>query len=161
MSHRLVGALLPGFVGEIAELEGKKAEIEATLKAASGGEEEEGEEAGEGEEQLSEEEAAALKKQLGAARKALKSKQEEFAHKLTGARKALGEGAARELVLGILRADLEAILGRYVGSQRQGVVAAFESWWEKYRVTLTSIEEERDAAAVKLRGFLGGLGYGA
>lgn len=71
-----------------------------------------------------------------------------------------GEPSARDLVLGILRSDLDTILGRYVASHRQEVVAAFETWWEKYRVTLTRIEEERDAAAEKLRGFLGGLGYG-
>ena len=44
-------------------------------------------------------------------------------------------------------------------SHRQEVVAAFETWWDKYRVTLTSIEDERDAAAEKLQEFLGGLGY--
>ena len=49
--------------------------------------------------------------------------------------------------------------GRYVADHRQQVVAAFESWWDKYRVTLTSIEQERDAAAAKLRGFLVELGY--
>ena len=63
-------------------------------------------------------------------------------------------------MLGILRSDLDGILGRYVASHRQEVVAAFETWWDKYRVTLTSIEAERDSAAERLRGFLGGLGYG-
>ena len=62
-------------------------------------------------------------------------------------------------MLGILRSDLDAILGRYVANHRQQVVAECEAWWHKYRVTLTSIEEARDAAAEKLRGFLGGLGY--
>ena len=34
------------------------------------------------------------------------------------------------------------ILERYIGAQRQQVVAAFENWWDKYRVTLTEIEQE-------------------
>lgn len=64
-------------------------------------------------------------------------------------------------MLGILRGQLETILLRYVADHRQQVVAAFESWWDKYRVMLVTIEAERDAAAKKLRGFLGRLGYGA
>ena len=160
LDHRLVKRLLPEYLADIAELEAKKAETEATIKGASGGdEEEEGEEAEETGEQLSEEELAALKKQLGTTKRALKAKQDDFAQKLKEARTGLLEPSARDLVLGILRTDLDAILGRYVASHRQEVVAAFEMWWDKYRVTLTSIEEERDGAAEKLRGFLGGLGY--
>jgi len=162
LDHRLVKRLLPEYLADLAELEGKKGELEATLKGASGGEDdgEGGEEESEPSEgALSEEELAALKKDLGTAKRALKAKQEEFVQKLKAARGSLTEPNARELVLGILRADLESILVRYVASHRQQVVAAFETWWEKYRVTLVSLEEERDTAAERLRGFLGGLGY--
>ncbi|MBL9027439.1 MAG: SAM-dependent DNA methyltransferase [Myxococcales bacterium] len=159
LDHRLVKRLLPEYLADLAELEAKKAELEASIKGASGGDEEDGEEAEESEDQLSEEQLAALKKQLGTAKRALKAKQDDFAHKLRAARAALHEPGARELVLGILKADLDAILARYVAAHRQKIVAAFETWWDKYRVTLTSIEEERDAAAEKLRGFLAGLGY--
>jgi len=72
----------------------------------------------------------------------------------------LNEAGARELVLGILRGQLDAIMARYVTNHRQQVVAAFEGWWEKYSVMLVSIEAERDAVSNKLRSFLGGLGYG-
>jgi len=159
LDHRLVKRLLPEYLADLAELEGRKAELEATIKGASGSDEEEGEEAEESEEQLSEEELAPRKKQLGTTKRALKAKQDDFAEKLKAARAALVEPSARDLVLGILRSDLDLILGRYVASHRQEVVAAFETWWDKYRVTLTSIEGERDAAAEKLNGFLGGLGY--
>jgi type I restriction enzyme M protein len=156
----LVKRLLPEYLADLGELEAKKAETEATIKGASGGDEEDdGEEAEESEEQLSDEELAALKKQLATTKRSLKAKQDDFAQKLKEARKVLLEPNARELVLGILRGDLDAILGRYVASHRQEIVAAFDTWWDKYRVTLTSIEEKRDAAAAKLRGFLGGLGY--
>jgi type I restriction enzyme M protein len=158
LSHRLVRRLLPDFIGDLAELEAKKAELEVKLKSASGGDEE-GEESEEAEEQLSEEEQAALKKELVATKKALKAKQENFAHRLKEARAVLQEPTARELVLGILRGELDAILARYVSNHRQQVVGAFENWWDKYRVPLTSIEEERDAAAEKLRGFMEALGY--
>jgi type I restriction enzyme M protein len=39
------------------------------------------------------------------------------------------------------------------------VIAAFETWWDKYRVTLADIEAERDAAARELQQYLEGLGY--
>ncbi len=159
LDHRLVKRLLPEYLADLADLEAKNAEMEATIKGASGGDEEDGEEAEESEGQLSDAELAALKKQLATTKRALKTKQEDFAMKLKEARMALTEPTARELVLGILRSDLDTILARYVASHRQEVVAAFETWWDKYRVTLTSIEQERDAAAAKLRGFLGGLGY--
>jgi type I restriction enzyme M protein len=52
-----------------------------------------------------------------------------------------------------------AILERYMTSQRQQIVAMFENWWDKYKVTLTEIETERDAAARQLGVFLKELGY--
>jgi type I restriction enzyme M protein len=39
------------------------------------------------------------------------------------------------------------------------VVTAFEGWWDKYSVTLTALELDRDAASSKLRDFLRGLSY--
>ena len=52
-----------------------------------------------------------------------------------------------------------AIVERYVAGQRKAVVASFENWWDKYRVTLTEIEGKRDGAAKALAGFLKGLRY--
>ncbi len=154
--HRLVKALLPEYLTELAELEAKKAELEALVKVSKAGEDEEEEEP---EEQLSEAELKAKKAELGEVKKALKSKQTSFAKRLTEARKSLDKAHASTLVLGIFRSELDSILTRYVNEGRQQVIAAFENWWDKYRVTLTSLEAERDAAAKKLREFLGGLGY--
>ncbi len=162
LDHRLVKRLLPEYLDELSELEAKKAELEATIKGTtgSGDEEDENGDGADDEEQLSDEQLRALKSELTAVKKKLKTKEGNFTKRLKEARAELDEPAARELVLGILRADLDAILGRYVADHRQQIVAAFENWWDKYRVTLTSIEEERDAAAAKLRGFIGELGYG-
>jgi len=159
LDHRFVRLLLPEYLADLAELEAKKAELEAMIKGASGGDEEECEEAEESEEQLSEEELAVLKRQLATTKKALRGRLEDFAHKLKKARAALHEHTARELVLRILRSDLDAILRRYVARHRQQVIAAFENWWDKYRVTLTSIEEERDEATKRLRVYMERLGY--
>ncbi len=156
--HRLVKRLLPEYLAKIAELEARKAELEATVKGAtaSDGDEDDGDEP---EEQLSEAELRALRKELSSVKKQLKTKHYDFTGRLQETRTALDEDGARDLLLGILRADLDGILGRYVSDHRQQVVAAFEGWWDKYRVTLTSIEGEREQAAGRLRGFLGGLGY--
>ena len=122
--------------------------------------EEDGDEAVERDDVMAEEDLAALKKELTMTKRTLRAKEEEFAKKLKEARGALSETSARDLVLGIFRSDLDAIFLRYATSHRQELVAAFETWWDKYRVTLTSIEHDRDAAAQKLHELLGGLGYG-
>lgn len=61
--------------------------------------------------------------------------------------------AAAELLLTILHNDMKAIVERYIAAQRKGIVAAFENWWDKYRVTLTEIESKRDEAVKVLQGF--------
>ena len=42
---------------------------------------------------------------------------------------------------------------------RRAVIAAFETWWDKYQTPLSTLEAERDASAAKLAGFLKELGY--
>jgi type I restriction enzyme M protein len=159
LDHPLTKALLPKYLADIAECEAKKAELDATIKGAQPGEDEE--EAEEAEEKLSEDEVSALKKELGVAKRKLKALLGDFVQHLDKAVAKLDGVGARDLVLGILRAQLDGILGRYVSGHRQQVTAAFNAWWDKYNARLVSIEAERDAAAVKLRGFLEGLGYGA
>jgi type I restriction enzyme M protein len=161
LDHRFVKRLLPEYLDELSELEAKKAELDATIKGAtsSGDEDDENGEAAEDEEQISEEELKALKSELSTLKKKLKTTEGNFTKRLKEARAELDEPSAREAVLGVLCADLDAILARYVADHREQIVAAFENWWDKYRVTLTSIEHERDVAAAKLRGFLGELGY--
>jgi len=62
-------------------------------------------------------------------------------------------------MLTILHNDMLGILNTYIWQQRQEVIAAFETWWDKYWVTLADIEMERDKAAAELEGFLKGLSY--
>jgi len=156
--HKLVRKLMPKYVTELAELEAKKAELEAKLKSAEpSGEDDEAEEP---EETLSEAEKKQIKADVAGIKKKLKALEGTFVKQLETARAGIDEDGARKLVLGLMREALDAIWVRYVATHRQEVIAAFESWWDKYRVTLANIEEERDAAAEKLRGFLKGLGYG-
>jgi len=168
LDHKLVRFLMRDFVEAIAELEAKKAELDGQIKAATskGGEGEEGEAADAADEADADEEntvdeaqLAAWKRELAAAKKSLKARQDSFRQHIDAAVDGLSAEQAGELLLTILHHDMLAIVERYVATQRKAVVAAFENWWDKYRVTLTEIERERDAAATALRGFLRGLGY--
>ena len=159
LDHKLVKCLLPEFLDEITDCEGKVAELDGTIKAALqiGDDDEEAPEGAD--DALSDEEVKALKKELTAARKKLKVLKSGLVKLLEKAHVALSEDEARELVLDLLRGDLRAVLDRSVTAHRQVIVAAVENWWDKYRVTLRDIEGERDAAKARLDGFLKELGY--
>lgn len=166
LEHKLVRFLLGDFVSELAELEAKKAELDSQIKAAAPSKGEDGDEADSEAEAGDEEENAvdeaqlkAWKAELGKVKKQLKAKQENFASHLNKAVDGLDEQQAAALLLTILHDDMQAIVERYIAAQRKQIVAAFENWWDKYRVTLNEIEHRRDAAAVALQGFLRGLGY--
>ena len=162
LDHKLVRALLPDFIEALAELEAQKAELDSQLKAAAP---DKGE--GEGEDEAEPDEAEAVdeaqfkawKKELTAVKKQLKAQHAAFARHLDAAVDALDEPDAMALLLTIQHDDMQAILARYIAAQRQQVVAAFENWWDKYRVTLVEIERERDQAAGDLQEFLRVLGY--
>jgi type I restriction enzyme M protein len=160
LDHKLVRLLLPEHLGEIAELEAKKSELEATIRSAQPSDDEDAQEE-ENDETLSEAELKGLKKELGAVKKALRARQHGFLEALEDAHMELNEDGGRNLVLRILHNELSAILERYVADHRQQMAAAFEGWSDKYHVTLVHIEEERDAAAARLGGYLETLGYGA
>jgi type I restriction enzyme M protein len=44
-------------------------------------------------------------------------------------------------------------------AEQRGCLGALENLHRKYAVTMVEIEERRDAAAERLKGFLGELGY--
>jgi type I restriction enzyme M protein len=161
LDHKLVKALLPQFLEEIAEAEAQVAELDSALKAATaaGEDEEEGYTSEDNGEALSEAEIKDLKRRLSAAKSKLKTLQQSFVDRLEDAQAGLDFQQAQVLVLGILKDDLQRELDRRVAVHRQAVVEAVENWWGKYRVTLRDIEDERDTAKERLDGFLTALGY--
>jgi type I restriction enzyme M protein len=163
LGHKLVQFLMAGFVEALAELEVRKAELDSQIKAAtpakSTGEEGDDNEAGDDEPAVDEAQVKEWKKQLAALKKEIKVQEQGFARRLNTAVDALDEDGAAALLLAILRKDMQVILERYIGAQRQQVVAALENWWDKYQVTLTEIERDRDATAQALRTFVAELGY--
>lgn len=169
LEHKLVKFLMGDFVEAIKELENKKAELVSQIKAADpkSAKDADGEDgdAAEVEEEADEENAVdeaqlkAWKKELATVKKHLKAKMDSFTAHLNTAVDGLSPEQAAELLLTILHDDMRAIVERYIAAQRKAIIAAFENWWDKYRVTLTEIEGKRDAAAQALQGFLKGLGY--
>jgi type I restriction enzyme M protein len=158
--HKLVKFLMADFGDAQAALESRKTELESQMKATAASlvADEEGNEAGD-EPAVDEAQIKAWKLQLGMLKKDIKTKEQGFTVRLNSAVDALDDARAADLLLTILRNDMEAILTRYIEVHRQQVVAAFENWWDKYRVTLAAIESERDAAARTLQVFMQGLGY--
>ncbi len=172
LEHKLVKLLMGGFVGEIEALEAKKLELDTLIKAASpdkkaaAAEGDDGEEGGDGDADEGAEEVVvdeaqlkAWKKELTALKKTLKAKNDSLTAELNKAVDGQSPQTADKLLLTILHNDMQRIVERYIGQQRQEIVAAFENWWDKYKVTLIEIERERDAAATALQGYLKGLGY--
>lgn len=163
LEHKLVKFLMGDFVDEIAEMEAKKAELESQIKAATPSNDEEGEGAEAAEEDdenaVSEAQLKAWKKELTELKKRLKARKESFTSQLNEAVDGLSADEAQALLLTILHDDMRAIVERYIAQQRRLIIAAFENWWDKYKVTLTEIERERDAAAKQLQGYLLGLRY--
>ncbi len=167
LEHKLVKFLMSDFVEAINELEAKKSELDAQIKAASpkdaesedGDATEAADEDADDENTIDEVQLKAWKKELAAVKKQLNNKKDSFTSHIDREVAGLTPAAAADLLLTILHDDMRAIVERYVAAQRKTIVAAFENWWDKYRVTLTEIEGKRDAAAQVLKGYLTGLRY--
>lgn len=170
LEHKLVKLLMGDFVESITALEAKKSELEGQIKAADpkstkeaeGSDDVDGEAVDEDAEDanaVDEAQLKAWKKELSTVKKQLKLKKDSFKRNIDEAVDGLSPEAAADLLLTILHNDMQAIVERYIAAQRKQIVAAFENWWDKYRVTLTEIEGKRDEAAKALQGFLKGLRY--
>lgn len=161
LDHKLVKFLMADFIEAQTEVEARKAELDSQIKAATPDKDADSEdsEAGDDEPAVDEAQLREWKKQVAALKKEIKAREQGFSQRLNAAVDALDDTDAATLLLTILRNDMQAILERYIAAQRQQVVAMLENWWDKYRVTLTEIEDERNTAATSLRAFVQELGY--
>jgi len=101
----------------------------------------------------------AIKTQISAAKKRLKALSSALLQVLKEKRAGLSADDCRDLALELSRADLEQVLHRYMEEHRQEVRAAVEKLWDKYGVSLRTIQVDRDAVTRRMEGFLKGLGY--
>ena len=159
LDHKLVPELLPSYLEDLAGVEDRRAEIDAQIKAANatGANEDDGE-PGDGE-GLSPTELAALKKELGVVKKQQRAMWQEFITKLGKARAELTAAQESDLVLRLAEKDVSVHLKGYVTANRQQIISAMESWWDRYAEPLFQIEAELGAATSSLAAFLKELGY--
>jgi hypothetical protein len=85
--------------------------------------------------------------------------QQEFITKLGKARAELTAAQERDFVLRLAKSDVAVHLDGYVTTHSQQIIAALETWWDKYAVPLHQIEADRDNVTAKLAEFLKELGY--
>lgn len=163
LDHKLVKFLMGDFVEALADLETRKAALDSRIKVGTpeknAGEDGEETEPGSDEAAVDEAQLKEWKRQVTALKKEIKAKEKGFAQRLAAAVDTLDNTTAAVLLLGVLRSDMQFILERYISAQRLQVVAVFENWWDKYRVTLADIERDRNSAAEILGGFLRDLRY--
>jgi len=158
LDHKVARALLPEYLDKLAGLEGEVAELDSTIKAAAASDDEEdGDEPAE--EALSPAELKKLKSKLTATKKQLNVEKAAFADRLAAASAGLDDTSAREIVLDALEHDLLTEANDRITRHRRAVLTAFETWWDKYRTPLSTLEADRDAATATLAGLLKELGY--
>ena len=186
--HKVVAAIAPDFLEELAAADARKAELDARWKELNA--EPESSEDGEGDEgdedavtreavALSVEQLAELaqvkrdRAKVGALIKRLEgdfwferaavsagqSQLGEEEPRLFRARAALDPEGERRVVLDLLRDDLVGKLDGHVVRRRRELAEMYGVWESKYAVSLWKIRAEREAAAAKLDGFLKELGY--
>jgi type I restriction enzyme M protein len=162
LDHKLVKRLLGEYLDEIGAMEGEVAGLDARIKAAEATEDDEDDEDGKGEVGdggMSEDELKKAKSERTGARKELRKLKADFADRLTTAKAGLVGDAARDLVIDLLKADVLRQLDRRVAAHREQAIAAVENWWDKYAVTLRTIEIQRDETTGSLDKFLAELNY--
>ncbi|MFD5908166.1 N-6 DNA methylase [Streptomyces massasporeus] len=167
--HRLVPELIPEYVKQLEQAEALVAKLDAEVKAGSppkktskagvDGADERDEEEADLSQVLPPKQLAALRKQLKKAKSELVTIKASFVTELEQAAEELSPVQAQEVVLGFLREDLHARMNRFVTTDRRVLLDVFRNWGEKYAVTLTDLEQEREASAKRLRGYLKELGY--
>jgi type I restriction enzyme M protein len=158
LDHRLVRELLPSYLEELSAVETRRAELDAQIRVATLSGDAEADEPSD-DVVLSRPELAALKRDLAGVKKQQKAMEQEFITRLGKARAELTGVQERDLVLRLARNDVAAHLDGYVTAHRQEIIAALETWSDKYSLPLSRIDTDRAAAAGKLSEFLKDLGY--
>lgn len=98
-------------------------------------------------------------KNLKTLRKTLKEKEFDLEDKVQKKRESFTKAEARELILKKLGDMTFEEMNRYFSAEKKKVIAVLEKLWDKYRVSLERISEERDGSVGRLNEFLNKLKY--
>ncbi|MEU2431283.1 class I SAM-dependent DNA methyltransferase [Streptomyces sp. NPDC007861] len=184
--HKVVAAIVPEFLTELAEADARRAELDARWKelnaepepSEDGGTDGDEDDVTRAQVELSVEQLAELahvKKERTKTAARIKKLEAEFwftpwpdptklaedPPRLIAARKRYAEDpeGERRVVLELLRDDLAGKLDGHVVRRRRQLVDVCGVWADKYAVSLREIRAERERAAATLDGFLKELGY--
>jgi type I restriction enzyme M protein len=98
-------------------------------------------------------------KALKEMRKTLKDKEKEIEDRIKGKREDLTVEEAKELLLEKFYMQIKKQLVKYLNTEKKVLVNIFEQLWDKYRVPLVLLKEERDEEVRELDVFLTTLRY--
>lgn len=158
LDHKVALALLPEYLEAIESQQAEVAELDSTIKGATASDDDEDENVSDAA-SLSPAELKAFKSKLTAAKRKLKLEKAAFATRLVKAAEALDVDLSRSIVLGAMERDLVAEANDRIARHRTQVIAAFETWWDKYQIPLALLEADRASTARELAAFLTELGY--
>jgi type I restriction enzyme M protein len=158
LDHRLVKALLPDYLEQLADTEAKFAELDVRIKGAEPADDDDNDESVD-HGLLSPAELAKLKNEFTAVKKELRALRGQFLVELEVNRAGLSKRQERKLVLELSFEAIREQLDSYVNTHRRRVVSALENWWDKYATSLHQIESHLETAMAKLSTFLRELGY--
>ncbi|WP_051194057.1 type I restriction-modification system subunit M [Nocardia jiangxiensis] len=172
LEHPLVKHLIPEYLAELTKAEAAAAEAEAAYQAAlaefnSSTTASAADDSEDGDEQTSEPIVTeADVKQLRSVRTKANKKRSDlqklFLHELNAAAEmAIAAGESEPHVLTVMQENLGSRLAQVVTAGRSELVAIYQGWVEKYRVSLRDLEAVSQEADAKLREWLKELGYGA
>ncbi|NLC27818.1 MAG: N-6 DNA methylase, partial [Campylobacteraceae bacterium] len=67
--------------------------------------------------------------------------------------------SSKEQIITQLKLDAMNEANRYLSEKKQSIIKTLENLWDKYKVSLSEIEKERDEATSEIKEFLNELGY--
>ena len=159
--HPVVTHLLTGFLDNLNELESRQLEIQGLLDAAK--EADEDAEADDVEDSdngvPSESDLKELRKEQREIRKRLKASESLMLDRLVQRSKEMSPEEQLRLVLDALESAVVEELDQDLVAQQRALISVAETWWDKYRVSLAEIEEDRDCASTELSTYMRELKY--
>src|SRR5262249_6044904 len=152
---------LPNFLRQLDEAEREHAEADTAYKAAltalnQNGEADEGPDAAE---DIRGADLADLKKQRSATQRKRSALEKTFLAELNTEGATLSPEQQRDLVITILDEDLANRLNTRITTQRRAMIARFQTWSDKYAISLDRLESQRQSITQRLKSHLQELGY--
>jgi type I restriction enzyme M protein len=79
--------------------------------------------------------------------------------KIKEKRESLTKEEAEELILEKFKETIMQHLEKYLNAEKKELTKIFENLWDKYKISLKQLRNERDEEVKKLEDFLEKLGY--